>query len=527
MNILVVGAGPTGLVMAHELARYGVSVRLIEKTAHRSLASRAIGIHARTLEVFDLMGVVDDFLTAGHWIGALSFYSDGQRIARLPLDTLESRYRFILSLSQNETERLLEDHAMRRGVRVERETEIIALQQDDNGVSVRLRSGAGRVLEDRVDWIVGADGLHSTVRHLLGLSFRGGSYTDVVLLADIKVEGEGDPQEAQLFFAPNGLTALLPMPEGRHRLVATDPPPEWGAEPTIEQCQSIMNTRGLGHLRLTDPIWTSTFRIPYRSVDHFRKGRVFLAGDAAHVHSPLGAQGMNAGIQDAFNLAWKFGLAASEAGSPSLLQTYEAERKPIDDAIIRWTDRGTRLLFVQGSTAHRVRTKIVSFMLQFPSIRRRIAHVASQLAINYRRSPLIEEHYVSGGPRAGDRAPDARIQGVATRTSHRFFELFARGRHTLLLLWPGHGYEVPQLNMTEDLLAVYSIAAAGSNTADFTDVHGDVASHYGIKPVAYLVRPDGYVGFRCSLSETNNLLPDYLNKIFRKPGASDLHIQAA
>jgi len=526
MNILIVGAGPTGLVMAHELARYGVSCRLIEKTSQRSLTSRAIGIHARTLEVFELMGVVDDFLAAGHRIGAASAYSDRRRIARLPLDTLESRYPFILSLSQNETERLLEDHAGRRGVRVERGTEIMALHQDENGVSVRLRSAGGRVEEERMDWVVGCDGFHSTVRHLLDLSFKGGSYADVVLLADIRVVGEIDPLEAQLFFAPNGLTALIPMPEGRHRLVATEPPAEWGTEPTLEQCQSIMNSRGLGHLRLTDPIWTSTFKIPHRSVAHFRKGRVFLAGDAAHVHSPIGAQGMNAGIQDAFNLAWKLGLAASEAAAPSLLETYETERKPIDDAIIRWTDRGTRLLFLQGSAAHRVRTEVVSFLMQFAWLRRRIANAASQLGVRYRHGPLVEEHSVSGGPRAGDRAPDARIHGVASRTPHRFFELFARGRHTLLLLWPG-GYDVPQLNLTADLLAVYKIAANGSTTADFTDVSGDVASRYGIEAAAYLVRPDGHVGFRCSLGETNNLLPDYLKKIFAKAGASDSHIRAA
>src|SRR5439155_1409844 len=175
MNILIVGAGPTGLVMAHELARYGVSCRLIEKTSQRSLTSRAIGIHALTLEVFELMGVVDDFLAAGHRIGAASAYSDRRRIARLPLDTLESRYPFILSLSQNETERLLEDHAGRRGVRVERGTEIMALHQDENGVSVRLRSPGGRVEEEPTEFDSRGDGVCSTLLELLELSSTEGS----------------------------------------------------------------------------------------------------------------------------------------------------------------------------------------------------------------------------------------------------------------------------------------------------------------------------------------------------------------
>jgi len=151
-----------------------------------------------------------------------------------------------------------------------------------------------------------------------------------VLLADIRLQGDVEKDEAQAFLDPKGLTLLFPMPEGRYRLVAPDPPPQWGVEPTLDQCQSLINARGLDRLRLTDLLWTSTFRISHRKVDHFRQGRVFLAGDAAHVHSPMGAQGMNAGIQDAFNLAWKLGLVDFNAARPDLLSSYEAERMPIE-----------------------------------------------------------------------------------------------------------------------------------------------------------------------------------------------------
>src|SRR5262249_46106290 len=160
-----------------------------------------------------------------------------------------------------------------------------------------IRIDGSQIEESRYDYLIGCDGAHSTVRHLLGMPFRGGSYKETVLLADVRVEGSLERDEAQVFLDPNGLTLLFPMPKDRYRLVAPDPPPHWGVEPTLDQCQSLLNVRGLAHLRLKDPLWTSTFRISHKKVDHFRQGRVFLAGDAAHIHSPMGAQGMNAGIQ--------------------------------------------------------------------------------------------------------------------------------------------------------------------------------------------------------------------------------------
>src|SRR5207253_1071042 len=174
---------------------------------------------------------------------------------------------------------ILEKNLRRRGLMVERNAELMALDRNDAGVSARVRFGGAQIEEIRCDYLLGCDGAHSTVRHLLGMPFRGGSYSEAVLLADVQVEGSFEKDEALAFLHPNGLTLLFPMPEGRHRLVAPDPLPQWGVEPTLDQCQSLINTRGLGHLCLTDPRWTSTFWISHRRVDHFRQGRVLLAGD--------------------------------------------------------------------------------------------------------------------------------------------------------------------------------------------------------------------------------------------------------
>ena len=508
--MLVVGAGPTGLVMAHELARHGVECRLIEKARERPGTSRAIAILPRTMEVFDLMRLADDFLAAGRRIPALNFFSDDERIVRIALDRLDSPYPFALGLPQDQTERILEEHLTRQGVSVERPAEIMALSQNQEGVSARVRFDGTGTEEIRCDYLLGCDGARSTVRHLLGMPFRGGRYKESVLLADVGIEGYIEKHEAQGFMHPNGLTLCFPLPEGRYRLVAPDPPPHWGIEPTLEQCQSLINGRGLGHLRLTDARWTSTFQISHRQVDHFRSGRVFLAGDAAHIHSPLGAQGMNAGIQDAFNLAWKLALVSSRAARFDLLDTYETERKPIDARIIRWTDRGTRLLLWRGPNAHTVLRQTLAFLASFDFIRRGIVRAASQIDATYRDSPIIEEHSLKGGPQAGDRAPDATIRST-TGASLRLFDLFAEGRHTLLLLWPAI-YE--PLGLREDLCAVHRIADVDSRSGDFVDVNGGVAQHYGHFPSAYLIRPDGHIAFRSGLADSPQLLSTYLGRFF-------------
>jgi len=220
---------------------------------------------------------------------------------------------------------------------------------------------------------------------------------------------------------------------------------------------------------------------------------------------------MNAGIQDAFNLAWKLGLVVSGIADPELLDSYEAERMPIDGGIIRWTDRGTRLLLSGGSTAHTVRRWLLSNITRLRFSEHALIKVASQIAANYRHSVIIEEHSLKGGPCAGDRAPDAAIRSVTSGSEMRLYDLFAVTRHTLLLLWP-KDFARDGLGLGRDFCDIYGIGDGAS--ADFRDDNGTVASHYGLQPSAYLIRPDGYVAFRCPLSDASILLPTYLARVF-------------
>jgi hypothetical protein len=233
---------------------------------------------------------------------------------------------------------------------------------------------------------------------------------------------------------------------------------------------------------------------------------------------------MNAGIQDAFNLGWKLGLVGSRMASPSLLSSYEDERMPIDAGIIRWTDRGTRLLLSQGPFAHTLRRHGLSSVMRFDTSRRRLAEIASQIGANYRDSRIVAEHFFAGGPHAGDRAPDATIRSIATGASLRLFDLIAQPRHALLLLWP-KDVQIWNIELSNPAFSVHRINELGSTSGDYTDVGGSVAEHYGIRPAAYLVRPDGYIAFRCSLSNSPRLLSIYLARIFLK--RIDSHLRAA
>jgi len=226
-TVLIAGAGPTGLVMAHELARHGVQCRLIDKASDRPVTSRAIAVLPRTLEVFQLMGIASEFLAEGIPIQGINTFSEGKRIARIALDRLDSRYPFIIAIPQDQTERLLEQHAARRNVIVERDAEIVSLDQQPDSVAARVRFAGRRTVEIVCDYLIGCDGAHSTVRHLLGIPFPGGRYSKDVLLADVRIEGSFVLDEAQMFLHPMGVTLLFPIPGGRYRLVATFPITEW------------------------------------------------------------------------------------------------------------------------------------------------------------------------------------------------------------------------------------------------------------------------------------------------------------
>jgi 2-polyprenyl-6-methoxyphenol hydroxylase-like FAD-dependent oxidoreductase len=334
-DILVVGSGPTGLTLTAALLSHGVRVLLVDKQAEGANTSRAAGINARTLEVLEGIDVTRRLLKEG--IGAPRFtIRDGAKtLLTVDFSRLSTDYPFTLLAPQSTTERLLLERVRELGGDVLRPKTLTSLIHDADGVMATFADGE----TVRARYVVGADGMHSTVREQAGIGFRGGSYEHSFVLADVRLVGDAPTDEVRLFWAAEGLTVVAPLPDGSFRIVApVDDAPE---QPSRGFIQTLLDARGPGGLSVTDVTWGSRFRIHHRVADGYRAGRILLAGDAAHVHSPAGGQGMNLGIQDAIVLA--DALTNAITGDHALLDRYDATRRPIAHEVVELTDRLTRL----------------------------------------------------------------------------------------------------------------------------------------------------------------------------------------
>ena len=327
--ILIVGAGPTGLTAALELSRLGVPVRLIEQRTEPATTSRALAVQARTLELLAPRGVAAPMLELGNRAWATTIYDSEKQLAQVNLRAIPSRYNFILLLAQSETERLLREQVARQGVAVEWGTELAALAQTEAGVQAVLRGPGGQLEELAAAYLISAEGAHSLVRHTLGLAFPGTALPQHYALADLHLDGDLPHDELSIFLAAHGLLAVFPMRDQRFRLIATDPDATGTAPPTLPELQRLYDAGACRPARLRDLVWSSRFHINSRMVDQLRVGRVLLGGDAAHLHSPAGGQGMNTGIQDMVNLGWKLALVWRGQAPTPLLDTYAQDRLPV------------------------------------------------------------------------------------------------------------------------------------------------------------------------------------------------------
>ncbi|CAM3187421.1 monooxygenase [Komagataeibacter xylinus] len=386
--VLVVGAGPVGLIMAAELARYGMPVRIIDRLAARTTQSRALAIWPRTLELLDAAGCADAFMATGLRADAVSIHAGNRTLARIPFGTIASSFNYLLMIPQSETERLLAGHLGAFGHTVERETELTDFVGGDDGVSCTLRHADGRIETVEAAWLVGCDGAHSLVRSRLGLAFEGDTLPTGFVIADVHVAGLAiPPDEPAIFWHPDGAVMFFPISRGHYRIIA-----DLGSialhMPDLGEMQAIVDRRGPGGVILSDPVWLSDFGVNERKVRDYRKGRAFLAGDAAHIHSPAGGQGMNMGMQDAFNLAWKLALVERQDASPWLLDSYSSERSGVARQILSDSSRMTRIVLLRSPLAQRVRNFIVKQGFRIPVVRRAVANRLSGILIDYPDSPL-------------------------------------------------------------------------------------------------------------------------------------------
>jgi 2-polyprenyl-6-methoxyphenol hydroxylase-like FAD-dependent oxidoreductase len=515
-DVLVVGAGPTGLTLAGQLRACGAAVRIVDRMADRVHESRALAVQPRTLEVLGGLDLADALVARGNPAVQLHLHARG-RTTEVPLFDIgvdDTAFPYLLFVSQATTEAVLHDHLARQGVSVERRVELTDLDQRADHVRCALvhHGGGGdrRVEQVEAGYVVGCDGAGSTVRARAGIDFVGAAYPQTFVLADLDADGL-EPGAAHAFLADAGMLFFFPLTEpATWRLLGWPLHPVAAASrpPSRVDLQALVDAYSSTPPVLHDPVWATYFRLQHRRAASLRSGRAFLAGDAAHVHSPAGGQGMNTGIQDAWNLGWKLSLVTGGIAAPTLLDTYEAERLPVARDVLRLTDRA---FTVATSTrrAHRfARTRVAPWLARLaalvPPARAAGFRSVAELAIDYRASAAVSDARPGPRrrpPRAGDRLPDApvRLDGAVTTLGR----VLAAPRHHLLCAGPPRAWAGGPLEAVAARYAGIVGTWRLSRRAEpgvLHDADGGAHRRLGLgtreRPGQILVRPDGHIAYR-------------------------------
>lgn len=535
-DVVIVGAGPTGLTLAIELARREVPFLLIERDMVPPATSRAIGLQTRTAEMLHILGIPQQALQPSIQPRSLCLEEGARTLACITFDAADSGGVALTVIDESDTERILQTRLEALGGAVQRGTELLSFHFEDDGVTATLRDASGE-REVRSRYLVGADGAHSLVRRVAGIPFEGSAYPEQFILADLEIAWDLPHDMGHIWIGGDHLAAVLPLPAAqRYRVILPlAAEKDLPADPTETQIGDLAidllrERSGVSLKVLGPPVWASAFRISRRQAARYREGPVFLAGDAAHVHSPVGGQGMNTGIQDSCNLGWKLALAIRGQAAPGLLDTYEAERAPIAHELLRNTDLATRTVLSQSDLMRQVRRRVIPLLAASTQIRERMMPFVGQLNVNYRDSFLAVDgdthRHSKPDLESGDRVPDQRLR-TPDGAAVRLYDLLSQG--WTLLLFAGDEATPERLTALRDLAAssqtmagdtVQPIAILSSPAQDILglstllDGTGEMAKRFGAgEGLAALVRPDGYLGYRGPL-ENAGPLASYLARVF-------------
>jgi len=516
IDVLVVGAGPTGLMLANQLVRRGVRLLIIDRNPGPSVRTKALGVQARTLEIYEHLGIADRAVELGTRAAGATLWVDGRRAARVPLGDIGrdlSPYPFLLTLGQDANERLLGESLHSRGMEVRWDTELVAISQSPEHVVATLKRKDGSTFDVTTRWVAGCDGPHSTVRRLCGIAFPGAPYEQAFFVADTLATGAMVPGELNVYLWRNGFHLFFPMRGPDHWRVVGILPPGLRDRDNLDfdaVIPSIRNKAG-SQLAYRTCHWFSTYRIHHRRAERFRDRRCFLLGDAAHIHSPVGAQGMNTGLQDAYNLAWKLALVASDVARETLLDSYEIERIPVAQRLLRTTDQAFSFIVSDRWMAGLLRTRIFPRLFALAMRRDRIRTLAfrtiSQIGIRYASSPLSETlaGLPDGAPRAGDRFPWLRLKLAADSPTEDLFSKLDDTRFNLILFGESSSYD--HLSYPDEHVILHRVPENPVNDAECSRARI-------LKPSFYLLRPDGHIGL-AGTSPEPALLTRYLSERIR------------
>jgi 2-polyprenyl-6-methoxyphenol hydroxylase-like FAD-dependent oxidoreductase len=486
-DVLIVGAGPVGLFMANECARRDLRWRLIEERSSQSEHSKALAIFPRTLEIFDMAGIVSPFLERANRVTNVAVMTQDRTLAHMKFEPAESPYSFIAMVPHDVTERLLVEELRRKGGNVEYETKFIRADRHDDGVDVTM-AHKGESTKLRALFVIGCDGAHSAVRHQLNLPFEGAEYKGSFMLADVETNAAFPADEMQLCPSKFGPVAIFPMSATRRRIVAVIENIEDDI-PSLALVRKVLAQRAPRGIEARALHWSSYFRVHHRQVAQMREGGIFIAGDAAHIHSPFGGQGMNTGLHDIWNLVWKRKLFLDGHGNQRLLDSYSAERLPVIKNVIETTDQLSKVMGTPNKFAQALRDTLIPMVSRLAPFQHAFVERLSELGIAYPGSPIVEgpgKRYFDDSMRGG--------QGISSR----------------FLLFLDNQAEPSSKETAKELAASFSPVAELR-----------FSPHRGIA----LVRPDGYIAYQSH--ESNIATLEAAGSILRRqtmPSASEKRV---
>lgn len=506
--VLIVGAGPTGLTMAVELERYQVPFRIIDKTVKPVITSNALAVQTRTLYAWEQMGLLNTALSKGEKIRSFNYYANNKQIANIDFKLLSGNISYILGLSQHDTEEIMIEQLNKKHISVESTVSITNIEENNQGILVYLKHKNGDKEIIQTSWLIACDGGHSYIRDKLSIPFIGNELSQHFVLADAIIDSNLARDQAHLFISEHGLFALLPFNKDYFRIIAevsSHPTLKSAKSLTYEQVKELAETLCPFNLTIHKPIWTSGFWIHENMIASYRHNHIFFAGDAAHIHSPAGGQGMNTGIQDAHNLAWKLSFVIQKRAKEALLDTYEIERRQVGIDIVRNTTFLTNIMTTKHYFIKMLRNYIISVLSSYNYFRKKLANMLTQLNIKYQKNLIVRDCLPwRSGHKAGTFKADTP-QAVNTVLNTTGF--------SLLIFGNGKNHS----NLTRDFIDNFKFAHLvkciyiNKGVSDWQGISiedTDMEIHKNFRittPTLFLIRPDKYIGFRGEFKHKNKL----------------------
>lgn len=517
--VLIVGAGPTGLMMGCLLARYGIPFRIIDKKSEPTPSSNATWIQTLTIELLSHLNLAEKFFKISNPCNALHFYVDGHSIGKISLQGIDSLYQYVLLLPQSETEKILTQDLVERKIPIERSTQLVAVKQSKNLVTAEVKSADGNKEMITTRYLIACDGANSTIREKCKMFFPGEDLTEQFVVADAIIESYMSKDELHGFFSQGEIFAAFPLGTNRYRITANLHLPVSRKHYYKNEIIEMAQERAHGAYYIKDVSWISTFWIHGKIIKQMRKGLIFFAGDAAHIHSPLGGQGMNTGLQDVYNLAWKIAAVLQGQAKPSLLNSYHAERYPVIKKIVKNNNTYTKLMIAEKTFSKKLAGMIKKINKPNHSLAKKIAMELTQLNIQYLRSPIIKYNQSkSDFIKPGQHAPNVKITDKRT-----LYECLDNTKHNILI-FSGLAKKnnlsalIELKNMLDknfsDTVKTHIISLENTSQA-IHDLNSKLHQYYNAtKAHVLILRPDHYIAYSSS-TLAFPLIKKFLKKYLR------------